>query len=448
MLQSLAGHVPGELAARFARELFSQVDAGEFEAYDTASLALLAAGAFESFRIRPVGTPKIVLRDRTLKGTDFLVIDIVNGDMPFLLNSVVGELRGRGLIPELIAHPIFEVRRGQGGELASVRPARTPADGASRESFIHLQIRKTGPLPPSGELTDAILRVLADVRTVVSDFEAMTTRLERAIAEFEANPAPAAPEVNDEAMAFLHWLSADNFIFLGAREYIYAGGQDTGQLEPAPGSGLGLLRDESMLLLGRGQGQPALTPQIRSYFLNSPPVIVAKGNGKSTVHRRARMDIVAIKLYGEDGRITGQLRIAGLFAASAYNLSTLNIPLLRHKAGTVLQSSGYPAGSHSGRALLNALETFPRDELFQIPAEQLARVAGEIVKMDLAPRARVLIRRDEFERFVAAFVYVPRERYGTEVRLAIVKALEEAFGGRLDLSRRSSPRARWSASTS
>ncbi len=432
MLQSLSGRVPGELAARFAEELFSQVDAGELDAYDPASLALLAAGAFESFRIRPAGEPKVVLRDRTLKGTDYLVIDIVNDDMPFLLNSAVGELRARGLVPELVAHPIFEVRRDRGGGLAVLRPARAPLDGAPRESFIHLQVRKAGPLPPSGEITGALLRVLADVKTVVSDFEAMTARLARAIADFEANPPPAAPEVNAEAIAFLRWLSADNFVFLGAREYDYTGGVEAGQLSARTNSGLGLLRDENVLVLARGQGQPALTPQIRTYFLNSPPVIVAKGNGKSTVRRQARMDIVGVKLYGRGGKIAGQLRIAGLFAASAYNLSILNIPLLRHKVETVLQGSGYPADSHSGRALLNALETFPRDELFQIPGEQLARIAGEIVKTDLTPRPRVFIRRDEFERFISAFVYVPRERYTTEVRLAIVKALEEAFGGCLE----------------
>ena len=255
--------------------------------------------------------------------------------------------------------------------------------------------------------------MLADVNTVVSDFEGMTGRLERAIAAFEANPPPAAPEVNAEAMAFLRWLNANNFIFLGIREYAYTGSRVAGQLAAMPNSGLGLLRDESMLLLRHGLSQPEFTPQIRSYFLSSPPVIVAKGNGISTVHRRGHWDIIGIKLYGRGGKITGQLRIAGLFAASAYNLSVLNIPLVRHKAATVLQGSGYPAGGHSERALLNALETFPRDELFQSPVEQLARIAGEIVKTDLTPRPRVFIRRDEFERFISAFVYVPRERYDT-----------------------------------
>ncbi len=429
VLQSLSDRAPGELAQHFAEELFARVDAGELEAYDTASLALLAAGAFESFSIRPPAGPKVVPRCRTLNGVDFLAIDIVNEDMPFLLNSVACELRARGLVPELVAHPVFEVDRNPEGGLVSLRPVQAPANGAPRESFIHLQIRKTGSLPPPDELADAILRVLADVKTVVSDFEAMSTRLGRAIAEFEANPPPVAPEVNAEAKAFLRWLNADNFVFLGVREYSYTGGPDTGQLSLEPGSSLGLLRDKSTPVLKRAQRDLALTPQIRSFFLNSPPVFVAKGSSLSTVHRRSHWDVAGIKLYGEGGRIAGLLRITGLFAASAHNISTLRIPLLRQKVETVLQSSGYAAGSHTERALLNVLETFPREELFQIPVEQLSRIAGEIVKTSFTPRPRVFIHRDEFERFVSAIVYVRRERFNTNVRLAIIAMLEKALGG-------------------
>ena len=145
------------------------------------------------------------------------------------------------------------------------------------------------------------------------------------------------------------------------------------------------------------------------------------------------MDIIGIKNYGDDGRITGQLRVAGLFSASAYNLSTLDIPLVRLKADEILKSSGYPFDSYSGHALLNVLETFPRDELFQISPAQLARIPEEVLKLDLTPRPRVFIRRDEFERFVFAFLYVPRDRFKTpSVRVAIVSMLEEAFGGQLE----------------
>jgi len=431
VVQSLSGRVGNGLAARFARQLFNEADTAEVETYETGDLAGLAADAFESFHKRMPGVPNVAVRDRSLKNSDFLVMDIVNDDMPFLLDSVIAALRDWELVPELVAHPIFEVRRDNDGRLTALEPAPAISSGAPRESFIHLQIRKTGPLPPSGEIEKALLRVLAQVNTVVSDFEAMTHRVQGAIAEFERKP-PAAQAETSEAIAFLRWLFANNFVFLGVREYTFSGGPDTGELLAKPQSGLGLLRGTDVTLLQRSGAERRLTPQIRTFFLNSPPVVVAKSNDRSPVRRRARMDVIGIKLYGEDGKMTGRLRIAGLFTTSAYNASTLSIPMLRRKAADVLRNSRYPPGSHSRRALLNVLETYPRDELFEISTGQLARISDEILKIALSPRPRVFIRCDEFGRFASALVYMPRERYNTNVRVALIKVLEEAFGGRLD----------------
>ena len=175
-----------------------------------------------------------------------------------------------------------------------------------------------------------------------------------------------------------------------------------------------------------------MTPQGRAFFLNSPPVLVVKANSRSTVLRRVHMDTIGIKSYDAGGNITGGVLVTGLFTATATNLSTRNIPLLRQKVSKVLRSSGYPPDSHSGRALLNVLETLPRDELFQISSDQLARISEEVLKIDLTPRPRAFVRRDEFRRFVSVFVYVPRERHNTQVRLAIEKMLERAFDGHLE----------------
>ena len=431
IVQSLSSPMDGGLAASFARQFFLEADTAELEAYDASDLAALAAGAFENLHWRTPGQPKIALHCRSLNGNEFLLIDIVNDDMPFLLNSVVAAVRELGLTPELVAHPIFEVRRDHEGLLVRLQPARGFQGSVPRESVIHLQIRKTVSLPALQEVENALSGVLADVRAAVSDFKAMTARLQRAIAEFQHNPPPASAHANAEAIAFLRWLRADNFVFLGAREYDFEDRPDAAHILPKWETGLGILRDSQVSML-RANAETALPPKIRAFFLNSPPVIVAKGNDKSTVHRRVHMDIAAIKLYGAGGAITGHLRLAGLFTSSAYNHSTLNIPILRQKASKVLRSSGHPQGSHSERALLNVLETFPRDELFQISAEQFAQIADEVLKLNLTPRPRVFIRRDEFERFVSAFVYVPRERFNTDVRVAIIQMLEDAFGGRFE----------------
>jgi glutamate dehydrogenase len=432
LVRSLSDQPADALASRFAQLLFQEVDTAELDAYGTGDLASLAAVAFESFRHRTPGAPKAVLRDCSFKNGSFLVIDIVNDDMPFLLDSVIGALGELGLAPELVAHPIFEVSRDASGNMTAIDSAGGPSNGMPRESFIHLQIRKAGPLPPPEELESAIGRVVSDVRTAVEDFKAMADRLDAVIRDLDQTPPPATADTNTEAIAFLRWLKAGNFTFLGVREYDYRGNHEEGELVPKPETALGLLRDTDRLMLRRSASEQRLTPQIRALFLNSPPVMVVKGNDKSTVHRRAHMDVIAVKLHGEGGKITGQLRIAGLFTSNVYSLSTLSVPLLRQKTIKVLRSSGYPAGSFSERALLNVLETFPRDELFQISTEQLVSVTDGILKTSLTPRPRVFIRRDGFERFISAFVYVPRERYNTQVRVEIVKALEEAFGGHLE----------------
>jgi len=432
IIQSLSRQTGDGLAARFAKHLFNEVDTAEFETYGTSDLVALAAGAFESFRQRQPGKPKIVLWQRCAGETELLAVDIVNDDMPFLLDSVLGALRELGLVPELVAHPIFEVRRSREGILTALQPAAPSHNGIPRESFIHLQIRKLGPQPPSAEIERALADVLSDVRTVVSDFPAMTARLDLAIEQFEKNPPPATAQTNSESAAFLRWLSVNNFIFLGIREYGYAGDQEHGQLVPKPELGLGLLRDNDVSLLRESADEHRFTPQGRAFFLNSPPVIVVKANSRSTVLRRVHMDTIGIKSHNAGGNITGGVLVTGLFTATAYNLSTRNIPLLRQKVSKVLRSSGYSPDSHSGRALLNVLETFPRDELFQIPPDQLARISEEVLKIDLTPRPRAFVRRDEFRRFVSVFVYVPRERHNTQVRLEIEKMLEKAFDGHLE----------------
>ena len=432
IIQSLSRQTGDGLAARFAKQLFHEVDAAEFEIYQTTDLVAFAADAFESFRQRQPGEPKIALRQRSIGETELLVVDIVNDDMPFLLDSVLGGLRDLDLVPELVAHPIFEVGRNPKGILTSLKPAAPLPNGIPRESFIHLQVRKLGDQPPAAEIEAALCLVLRDVKTAVSDFPAMFARLDLAVAQLERNPPPATAETNAESLAFLRWLQANNFIFLGIREFGYAGDQEHGELIPRPELGLGLLRDDAVSVLRQGPDEHRLTPQGRAFFLNSPPVIVVKANAKSTVHRRIHMDTIGIKLYGAGGNITGGVLIAGLFTATAYNQSTLKVPLLRQKVSKVLRSSGHPLDSHSGRALLNVLETFPRDELVQISPDQLARISEEVLKIDLTPRARAFIRRDEFRRFVSVFVYVPRERHNTQVRLQIEKMLEKAFDGHLE----------------
>ena len=431
ILARMKGQPRADLAARFAATLFAQVDMAEFAAYTVDELSAIAAQGFEHLLRRRPGEPKVDVREHKAGATSFTIVDIVNDDMPFLLDSVLGQLRDMGLTPELVAHPIFAVQRDAAGELTALHDASNSTHGLRRESFIHLHLRRIENEGAREALLPALLTVLGKVKTVVSDFQTMRGRLNGIIAEYQRNLPPAPVDVTTESILFLKWL-ASNFTFLGIREYRYLGDSETGQLQPVDSSGLGLLRDPEISVLRRGGEDKRLTDESRRFFLNSPPVIVAKANSVSSVHRRVHMDTVGIKLYDTAKRITGEVRIAGLFTATTYNASTRNIPLLRLKVDQILRHSGHSLDSYSGRALLNVLETFPRDELFQIPVERLASIASEILKLELTPRPRVFVRRDEFGRFLSVFVYVPRERFNTDTRVRIISMLEDAINGQFD----------------
>ena len=96
---------------------------------------------------------------------------------------------------------------------------------------------------------------------------------------------------------------------------------------------------------------------------------------------------------------------------------------------SVLERSGLLPGSHDHKALIEILETYPRDELFQITNDELLEVALGILHLGERRRVRLFVRRDVFGRFLSCLVFIPRERFNTENRRKIQEILQEAFGG-------------------
>ena len=237
----------------------------------------------------------------------------------------------------------------------------------------------------------------------VADWRAMLQQVRAAIERLEAGPPGVAAGELRESIAFLRWLEAGNFTFLGVRDYRLDGTPETGNLVPVEKAGLGVLRDPAVQVLRRGTELVDLTPEIRRFYFAPAPLIITKSNVVSRVHRRVHMDYIGIKTYRADGTLDGEMRIVGLFTSQAYTGSPRDIPFLRHKVETVLKMAGYPAASHAGKALMNVLETFPRDELFQIEVERAAaRGAEGILDLETRPRVRVFARIDRFDRFVSA----------------------------------------------
>jgi glutamate dehydrogenase len=428
LLRAAAPAIPEDFTAC----LFARAVAEDLMRYDPRQLAALAADAWSLLAVRAAGTPLVRLEAPAATAApehrrSDSVLEIVNDDMPFLLDSVLGELAERGVTIRFVVHPVLTVTRDAAGVLTGFKGVQ-PVPGALRESFIHIHVEPIEAASRRAEIVAAIEQVLADVRVTVKDWRAMTARLADVIAGIRATPPPLPVGEIAEAIQFLEWLLADNFTFLGVRDYHLVGDS---MLNPVFETGLGVMRSRELKVLRGGDGPQELTPEIMAFLHEPRLLIVTKTAVRSHVHRRVHMDYVGIKRFDPDGKLAGEIRVVGLFTSTAYTRSTRSIPYLRRKVDAIVTRAGFDPDGHSGKALVNVLENYPRDELFQIDEDTLYQFALTVLALDERPRIRVLPRPDRFNRFVSILVYVPRERFDSGVRKAIGDYLADVYKGRV-----------------
>jgi glutamate dehydrogenase len=416
----------GEIPANFVEQLYGRAVPDDVVRYAPDDLATLAMRAYDFMAERSAGMPKI--RCETVKlahsgdSNAVTVVEIVNDDMPFLVDSVMGEIAEWKPEIRLVAHPVFGVRR-TGSKLSAID---APSTTETRESFIQIHLAPIAD-DTCGEIVRALQTVLGEVRLAVLDWRAMRERVNANIAELKANPPPLPVDEIAETIQFLQWLLADNFTFLGLRDY----NVDGQSLQPDFDGALGIMRSRELRVLKRGTELLEITPEIMAFLREPRLLIIAKANIHSRVHRRVYLDYIGVKRFDASGNLIGEHRIVGLFTSTAYTRGAHGIPYLRRKIAAVERHAGFDSASHSGKALANVLEHYPRDELFQIDEDTLYNFALAILQLDERPRVRVLARRDRFDRFVSVLVYAPRERYDSQIRAKIGTYLANAFIGRV-----------------
>ena len=372
------------------------------------------------------------------------VVEIVVDDMPYLVDSVSMELARQHHDVHLVIHPVFDVVRDVAGELKSVTPvadaASQPATGAVRESWMHVEVDRIAAGPEDTgveETVSGLLGVLQDVREAVEDTPKLHQRVAEIIAELRSTPPPTVlPGEAAEAAALLEWLADDHFTFLGYREYRLVddaddpsstSAGDTGPtlLQGVPGTGLGILRADPILDPRRGR----MPEPVRARAREATILVLAKSNSRATVSQPAYLDHVGVKLFDEAGEVIGERRFLGLFTTKAARESITRIPVLRLKVAEVLRSTGFDSRSHTGKALLDTLETYPREELFHATAAELAPMAEVVMGAGERRTLRVVVRPDTYGRYVSVLVTLPRDRYNTTVRERFAQILTEELGG-------------------
>ena len=397
----------------------------------------LYGAALSHFRLaarRPQGTVNVrVLNpdpDRDGWGAGKTIVEIVTDDMAFLVDSVSAELTRTGRAISLVVHPQIAVRRDITGVLLEIadHSGASRGPGETPESWMHVEIDRVAGAAEARTIEADLRRVLSDVRDAVEDWQKMgeaAFRVADDLAGTEAFPAPDADPDLFEAWELLRWLADNHFTFLGFREYELVREDGRDALYAVPGTGLGILRGDA----GRSAAFEGLTPQTRARARGHRPLTVTKSSTRSTVHRPAYLDFIGVKRFDETGEVIGERRFLGLFSRAAYAESVLRIPVLRRKVDELYEHTGFRPDSHRGRDLLEAVETYPRDELFQIEVAELCSILLAVLHLKERRRLRLFLRADPFGRFVSALVYLPRDRYNTENRLRMQEILATELHG-------------------
>ncbi|WP_345782615.1 NAD-glutamate dehydrogenase domain-containing protein [Dokdonella sp.] len=416
-------------AQAFTSEFLSRVPGDELASRTAAEWAVLAQGVFDFARERRSGEAKVRVANAVEGEHGFeaarTLIDVVTEDAPFLVDSVGMAIQACGLQVHSVIHPIFRVTRDPGGHLLSIG-AGGGADGTI-ESVMHFEIDRVAEPSQLERVEHAVVAALDDVRAAVGDWQAMRSRMLSIAGELAQRKLPIDAAGVAEAQEFLRWATEDNFTFLGYREYRVEKSGNDDVLQAVDGSGLGILRGGERSLAPRSLNTLVAKDLPQSGSMDA--IILTKTNARASVHRPGYMDYIGVLAFDDAGVPVVEYRFLGLFTTTAYMARPQDVPLVRRKVEAVLQRSGLRRDSHSGKALRHVLELLPRDELFQCGEDELYDIATGILALRERPRTRLFVRRDKYGRFYSCLVYLPRDRFNTEVRERIESTLKHAFHG-------------------
>ena len=404
---------------QFVRQYYRGVGEEDLAEYKVNELAALALAHLRSAAVRKAGKPLVRVfntdPERDGWSSTHTIVEVTTEDMPFLVDSIGMVLTQAGLTVHIMIHPMLPMRRDRAGKLETLSDNGGDPGRFTQESWQHLEIDRIGAPERLQEIEQKLFRTLDDVRLAIGDWEAMRQRAAEIAGEIERENPSIQPNEAREAKALLDWMAANHFTFIGYRQYRLRRGRSEDLLEPMPETGLGILR----IRKGYSAEPTPLTGEQRDKARQPELLNITKANSVSTIHRSTYLDYVGLKTFDSAGRVTGEKRFLGLFTSAVYNRSPREIPLLRHKIERVVAHFGLDPASHDGKSVVYVLETYPRDELFQASTADLIRTVRGIVNLYERQRVRVFLRRDTFGRFYSALIFVPRDRYNTQVRQKI-----------------------------
>ncbi|MFT6988848.1 MAG: glutamate dehydrogenase, partial [Paraglaciecola sp.] len=352
------------------------------------------------------------------------IVEIIVTDMPFLVDSVRMALNKMGITTHLLLHCPITLKRDEKHKFVSFEGVSSKKKEDIKQTVFLIEVdRQTSKLALE-QLTDELMSVVNDVSLAVQDWQPMRARLRDIIEDFKTSKSPITAEQKNQTENFLAWLNDHNFTLMGYRSYSAKGIKGDYRWVADNDSSLGLMKNSKT---NRERVLSNIPATAREEALSKNPLMLTKTNSRSRVHRPAYLDYVGIKRFDDSGMVIGEDRFIGLYSASFYNSSATQLPVLQEKINAISKLSGFDPDSHGHKAFLNIIETYPRDELLQGSVKELAQIVLGIFQMQERGISRLFARKDVFGRFVSCMVFVPRERYNTQLRKDTQVLLKKSF---------------------
>ncbi|MGM0421941.1 MAG: NAD-glutamate dehydrogenase [Pseudomonadota bacterium] len=421
-----------QLTHAFIEKFLLQVPAEDIIVWQAEQLAAIAKSMRAWSETRPPGQPRLRVfnpkSERDGWQINRTVIEIIDDDMPFLIDSIAAGLTESGQVIEVLFHPVMGVVRDDKAVLKSIDHGPEKGERAFFESYIHIQLENLLSEESCEKLALTLEGIVKDVGRATGDWHAMLSRLEVVIEEMSNQPVESGVELVNEGRSFLQYIHDNNFTFLGYRQDEITQDNDHRHFEKVKGSGLGLLSNGKDILSESDHGDL----EVQTLEGNDTPVVISKLiNQRSTVHRRVPFDLILVKILNKDNELVGRHVFIGLFTSSTYSCRTNEVPIIRRKVQETISKASFGHDSHDHKALEHILEKFPRDELFQVETDELVATALGILRLQERQRIALFTRLDKLGKYMSCLVYIPRDRFDSGFRIVISDILERELGGTL-----------------
>jgi len=423
-----------QLVEQFASILFKNISKDDLEGRNDSDLYGATLSLWNALVKFDQSSPVIEVFNPELSKNGWesshTIVKIIVKDMPFLVDSVRMALNRLGITAHLLLHTPLTLKRDAKHQLKDFLESSSSAKDAKKETIFLVEVDRQTTDSDLQKLSDELHSVVEEVSLAVADWQAMRQKLENIIKDYAKQTCPATKAEKEQAHNFLKWVIDHNFTLMGYRHYDAKAIEGDHRWLADNDSSLGLMKNS---IRERNRVLSNLPDSARAETLSSNPLILTKTNSKARVHRPAYMDYIGIKRFDKEGNVVGEDRFLGLYSASFYNSSAAQLPVLKAKLDSVSDLLGFEKGTHAYKAVMNILETYPRDELLQIDAEELSKIVLGIFQMQERGISRLFVRKDIFGRFYSCMVYVPRERYNTQLRRDTQALLKRSFASEKDV---------------